>query len=401
MGVGLDPASDGVRRVRPLRVGYVTAFLRPGGAERQMLALAERLPRDRFSVEFVLISGTGGLEERAIRAGARLRALDTTPSMSSRAPVRAARRAGKIVRYATAVKSGRYDIVDAWLYPADVLAALMRTVTRTPIIVSGRRNIDPEHSFGPLERPLRALARGMTDAVIANSDATAAHAVRMGNADRAKVRVIRNGVAPNPSISQDERMAQRRALHLDADDVVIGAVANYHPVKRLDLLVEAVAVLVGRGLPVRLVLVGDGSERTVIERRVADLGLQRVVDVHGLEAEPERLLPAFDIVAQASSREGMPNALLEAAAAGRPVAATAAGGSSEVVVDGQTGFLVPVGDFGSLVGALDRLVVDAALRQRLGAAARERAKTVFGMDRFVSEFAALYEELAAAKGIVR
>ena len=104
---------------------------------------------------------------------------------------------------------------------------------------------------------------------------------------------------------------------------------------------------------------------------------------------------------QASSREGLPNALLEAAASGRAIVATAAGGSGEIVLDGQTGLLVPVEDPVALVRALDRLVSDADLRERLGNAAREHVAATFAMDRFVAEFARLYEEQAALKNVQR
>jgi len=109
------------------------------------------------------------------------------------------------------------------------------------------------------------------------------------------------------------------------------------------------------------------------------------------------MLRIFDLVVQASRSEGLPNALLEAAAAARPLVATAAGGSGEVVIDGETGLLVPVDDVAAITGAMRRLATDPDLRQRLGAAARRHIDTVFTMERFVGEYAALYEELAAAK----
>jgi glycosyltransferase involved in cell wall biosynthesis len=125
------------------------------------------------------------------------------------------------------------------------------------------------------------------------------------------------------------------------------------------------------------------------------------VRLHGSELNPEPLYAAFDITVQASSREGLPNALLEAGGAGRAIVATAAGGSGEIVLDGQTGLLVPAGDCVALVDALGRLVSDPGLRARLGNAAREHVTATFGMDRFVAEFAQLYEEMAASKHVGR
>jgi glycosyltransferase involved in cell wall biosynthesis len=95
----------------------------------------------------------------------------------------------------------------------------------------------------------------------------------------------------------------------------------------------------------------------------------------------------------------LPNALLEAGAAGRAIVATDAGGTHEIVIDGRTGLLIPVEDVGALTEALRTVASDVTLRDRLGGAARDHVEAVFGMDRFVKEFATLYESLAAARGM--
>jgi glycosyltransferase involved in cell wall biosynthesis len=127
------------------------------------------------------------------------------------------------------------------------------------------------------------------------------------------------------------------------------------------------------------------------------LGLDGRVCVHGYEPMPERLYPAFDVVALSSDREGLPNALLEAGAASCAIVSTAAGGSGEIVIDGETGLLVPIGDVPALAGALDCLVREPELRRRLGSAARAHVERAFGMDRFIAEFGALYEERIEAR----
>jgi glycosyltransferase involved in cell wall biosynthesis len=383
-----------------LRIAYLPPLLRPAGAERQMLLLAERLPRDRFRVDFLAMSGAGPYDDRARAAGAGLTYLGQPPRPGASVPERFIGRAAKTARYVQAARRGHYDVIDAWLYPVDVMAVLARGITRTPVVVTGRYNL---RDFGaPLTRPERWLndrANRVVDAVIANSEAVAEDTRRHESIDERKLRVIRNGVEPIEPLTGDEVAAGRRELGVGADEIVFGCVANLHPVKRHDLLIDAFAVLRREGLPVRLVMIGGGPLQPELQRRIDGHGLGDVAALLGSVTDPKPMLRLFDAVVQASRSEGLPNALLEAAAAARPIVATAAGGSGEIVVDGETGLLVPVNDLDRLAQAMRLVATQPDLRARLGAAARRHADTAFTMDRFVGQYAALYEELAAARGI--
>jgi len=367
-----------------------------------MLALAERLPRDRFEVEFIVLSGSGVYDERATAAGLRIRTVARAATWGEPLPVKLWHRASKVLRYAALVRAGRYDVIDAWLYPADVLAAVMRPITRTPVVIAGRRNVETERFFGPIEPKVASLVGRLTDVVVANSAAAASNAAKAGGISPTKLRIIRNGVVVPPPVTATERLARRRAIGIiDPDEIVIGCVANFRQVKRHDWLINAFAALPDQERKLRLVLVGDGPLRPAVERQVRALGLEARVLLLGSELNPEPLYATFDIAVQASCREGLPNALLEAGAAGRAIVATDAGGSREIVLDGRTGLLVPVEGPSALVSALQRLVSSPDLRERLGNGAREHVAATFGMDRFVAEFAQLYEEQVAAKHVRR
>jgi glycosyltransferase involved in cell wall biosynthesis len=387
--------------MRRLRVAYLVGSLKPGGAEKQMLALAVRLPRDRFQVDFVTIAGPGEYDARAKAAGLGIRSLGAAGSSDSGMLVRLAHRASKTMRYVAVARAARYDVVDAWLYPADVLAALSRSLTGTPIIIAGRRNLgDFYATWGPMDRLMSAVAKRLTDVVVANSAAVGANTLEREHLKPAQLRIIRNGVELIESPSSDERAELRSALGVSTNEFLIGCVANYRPVKCLDLLIDAFASLEEANTRLRLVLVGEGPIRADLQQRIDALGLEGRVRLHGSVVDPKPLYGAFDLVVQASRSEGLPNALLEAAAAGLPIVATAAGGTAEIVIDGRTGLLVPSGDAAALASALHRAVADHGLRTRLGTAAREHVAAMFGMERFVAEFAALYEELAARKHLL-
>ena len=169
--------------------------------------------------------------------------------------------------------------------------------------------------------------------------------------------------------------------------------------KRQDLLIDAFARLLPEHRALRLVLVGDGELRPAIERQIQELGLADRVVLFGTATDMPPLYDAFDLFVQASNSEGLPNVLLEASAAGLPIVATAAGGTGEVVRDGETGLLVPVDDVDELGSAVRRAIVDEGLRRQMAATARREVERDYGMERFVREYAALYRELlSTARG---
>lgn len=384
-------------RSRRIKIAYLPLSLEPGGAERQMLVLAERLPRDRFQVELLVVSPTGPYAERASRAGIGVRSAGPTTLSGDPAPERFRARAATLLGLVKIARAGRYDVIDAWLYPLDVLMALTSPLIHRPIVISGRRNVERPERFGRFEGLVGSTSRRFTDIVVANSEAAARHAIATQGVDPAILRIIRNGVEIPGPIPTHERAARRRALGAADDEIIIGCVARYSSLKRLDLMLDAFSQVPADGARVRLELIGDGPLRAQLEAQVRVLGLADRVCLHGFEAMPERLYPAFDIVALASDREGLPNVLLEAGAAGCAIVSTAAGGAPEIVIDGRTGLLVPVNDADALTTALARLVGNPALRASLGAAARRHVATAFGMDRFVAEFATLYEDAVEHK----
>ncbi len=384
---------------RPLRVAYLFGGLNTGGPERQMVALAERLPKDRFEIDFVLLREAGPMAPAAEAAGARVRVLGWA---GTDVRLHRLRRVWNVLRLGPELRRGRYDIVDAWMFYGYAMAAAVRPVARYPVLVSGRRVMtDFLPRLSRTQHVMAALARRRSDAVVAPSDAVRDDVIAHEHLDPDRVRVIRTGVVMPPPASPQERAAIRAGWGFGPDDLVVGSIANYTSRKGLELLMRVAAGLRTRLPQLRVVLVGEGPHRPVLEALVAELGVSDTVRLNGRDVDARRLYCAFDVLAHASETEGSPNAVIEAAAAGLPIVATRAGGTSEAIVDGESGLLVPVGAEAEFSAALLRLATDPALCARLGNAARRRAATVFGMDRMVAEFAALYEELAERKGVRR
>jgi glycosyltransferase involved in cell wall biosynthesis len=380
---------------RRLRVGYVIGALAAAGSERQMLALAERLPRDRFDPEFVLLSKPGENAGRAAAAGIGVHVVPPIRMRESNSVAAGVRTARKTANFVRLVRRRRYDIVDAWLFQSYLLAVATRWLTHVPILVTGRRSLASAEPNGRMARLLKRVAAAGSDAVIANSPQVADSQPRSS-----RLRVIMNGVVIPPPVQPADVAALRAELGLPGDAIVLATVATLNPGKGHDLVLEAVATLAPRHDTVYVAFVGDGELRPHLEARARELGLADRLLITGLVLDAARLLPAIDVLVHASRSEGLPNAVLEAAAAGRAIVASDVGGTPEIITDGLSGLLVPPDDRAALVAAIDRVLEDAELRARLGAAARERASMAFAMDRFVAEYTELYLDLAARRGLI-
>jgi glycosyltransferase involved in cell wall biosynthesis len=361
-----------------------------------MLALTEHLAGRGFTIDFVTRSGPGPLDATARALGATVRHLGEASSSGTPALRRYGRLMARNGRWISTARRQRYDIVDAWLHPADSVAALTSPITGIPVVMSARLGRSPRTSLGPASRLLDAAVFRLTDAVVANADITAADA-RLQGVPASKVHVIRGGVRPAPAFSPLERQAHRAALGVMDDELVIGCVGNFRSMKRQDLLIAAFARLLPAHPRARLVLVGDGDLRPRIEAQVRDLGLAERVVLFGTATDLPPIYDAFDLFVQSSNSEGLPNVLLEASSARLPIVATDAGGTREVIRDGETGLLVPVDDLDALAAAMQRAIADADLRARLASNARDLMTQEYGMDRFVREYRALYRELLAAR----
>lgn len=171
--------------------------------------------------------------------------------------------------------------------------------------------------------------------------------------------------------------------------------ARFEPVKNHPMLFAAIRKVKERGRQVRLRLVGAGHLRAEYERRCAEMQIGDIVEFLGYCDDMPELLARTDIAVLTSITEGIPRAMLEAMAMRVPVVATRVVGTEETVVDGETGFLVPLDDVDALADRLVQLIDDFALRERMGARGRAWVESEFDEDKIVDALARIYGELQA------
>lgn len=220
-------------------------------------------------------------------------------------------------------------------------------------------------------------------------------------ADIRKVRLISNGVAPQPATPEGARnLAQRLGIE-HGRHVVVGTLARLEPEKGLDLLIRAAAELKDSLPALRIVIAGDGGQQRRLRRLADTLGCGDRVLFPGYLREVGDFLSCLDIYVQPSRTEAFGLGVTEAMASGLPTVVTNVGGLPEQVVDGETGLCVPSGDLRGLVDALKRLASDPDLRQRMGGRGQERHAERFSLEKMESSMRLVYGEATSIRGISR
>jgi glycosyltransferase involved in cell wall biosynthesis len=371
--------------MRKAKVLHLITELDTGGAQVALLRLLSRLDRKRYSPRVAcLYNGEAGVAQ-SIRA---LGIPVTDLRMAARWRLDAFARLDRLLR------RERPDILHTWMFHANLPGRLLGRLAGVPIIISSERTMEME---GRLRRRLNRLTAPLADRVVCVSQNVAEFAVSAIGLPAEQLAVIPNGAPLEEFADLPPPAAARAALGLPAAGLLVGAAGRAHPVKGFTVLLEAFAALAPAHPGARLALAGDGPQLGALQAQSARLGLAGQVFFLGHCARIQTFLAALDVFVLPSFHEGLPNAVLEAMAAGRPVVATAVGGTPEAVLNDLTGLLVPPGDAPALSAALSALLADPGLRLRMGAAGRQRVAEHFSLDAVVRKTERLYASLLAGR----
>jgi glycosyltransferase involved in cell wall biosynthesis len=284
------------------------------------------------------------------------------------------------------VRARRPDVIHGYLFGPNLFAALAGRLCGVRAVIVAKRNVDAFETGRQIV--VQRLAHRLATHVTAVSETVARTSVALG-VPPGRVTVIPNGV----DLTRFEvAPATRAELGLAEGVPVLGSVGCLELRKDHATLFDALERLAARGLVFQGMLVGEGRERTALERRASQLG--RTVRFLGERRDVERLLPVMDVFVLSSREEGIPNALLEAMAAGRACVATAVGGTPEVLADGRTGWLVPPADPEALAVALAEALENRAEATRRARAAREETASTRSVAAMTRRFEEFYERVA-------
>ena len=290
------------------------------------------------------------------------------------------------------VRDARIDVIQSHGFKPAVLCALLRLRRRIPWVCFGH-GATAENWRVRAYNAAESLAQVCADRIVLVAEAQRRRPWQRLMPRR--TRVVHNAVdvsAPVATATPPDEV--RAALGLRRGDRLAVAVGRFSPEKGLDVLLDALAL--DTDPPdgaLNVALVGAGPERDALEARVRRLHLQGRVTFVDHTPTPGDYLRAADVVVLPSRSEGIPNVALEAMALGRPLVATAVGGTPEVVVDGRTGILVPAGDAPALAQAVRRVLTEPGLAERLGREGRAHAERALSVDVRCSQLRAIYAEL--------
>jgi glycosyltransferase involved in cell wall biosynthesis len=388
------------------RILYLTPIAEIGGAERSLLELLARLPRDRFE-PLLAVPRPGPLGKAADALGVRV-----IDARWPRAALRVGRSAGAlgalllpaacvslvptVRRLAGTIRTERIDLVHTNGTKAHLVGAAAARLSGAPLVWHMRDVLEP----GVLRQALRALAARIPRLTIANSDACAASIG--GGREDSTLRRVYDGIDLAEFTPGPADPALRASLGIGAEDFVIATIGALAPLKGQVHLIRAMPRVLAKAPAARLLIVGSemydtlghrGYEQSLREE-AARIGVSERVVFSGWRDDVAALYRAVDLVALASVRpESFGRVLVEAMACERPVIATDLGGPREILDRPEVGTLVPPADPAALADAILALLADGALRDRMGRLGRARALDAFSIERNVAGICAAYDEI--------
>lgn len=375
--------------VRERVLSLLSTGLAYGGAETQLVRLATRLKVRGWRVRVISMLPPQAYLEQLVQAGIPVESL----GMRRGVPDPRA-----LLRLVGILRRERPAVLTTFMYHANILGRVAGQLSGVPVVVSSIRN---ENFGGPARDRIMRLTDWMADVTTINSQLAGEAVVGRGVVPPEKLRVIPNGLDTIQFVWTPKIRAQmRQALELGEDSFVWIAVGRIEEQKDYPNLLAAFA-RVAREYPKSvLYIAGQGPLRPLLEDAVRHLGIVDCVRFLGVRTDIHHLLAASDAFVLSSAWEGLPNVVMEALAAAKPVVATRVGGVPELVEEGKSGFLVPPKDPEALAKAMMRMMsLSSEARCAMGQAGRAHVEAHFALERVVDQWETLYRELLQRKGV--
>lgn len=380
-------AADMKKRINKIKVMLIISNLEFGGAQRQLVELANNLSRDDFDVMVCSLS-------QYIPLGSGLDLPDEKVVIiqkKSKYDISVVFRLSKVLR------ENKVDVLHAFLFDAEIAARIASAMAGVAVMVGSERNSN--YRIKRNQMVAYRLTKNLRDVCIANSKAGAEfNAQELGYPEKHYV-VVRNGVDTN-RFQAGNGAQLRESLGISQDQFVIGMFASFKEQKNHGMLFHAVKELTSSDRNFRVVLLGEelhgGAQGTTtyvqrIHELVGRLGIRDYCLFVGNQDDVEAYYRICDVTVLPSKFEGTPNVVLESMASGVPVIVTAVSDNNEIVEHGKSGYVVDVGDEAGLSRYLQLLMEDRELSANMGSEARRRAVELFSSAQLASSTGEVYK----------
>jgi L-malate glycosyltransferase len=362
---------------------HIVNSLNPGGAERLAVQMSQAFAGE-FDVSVVCLDEPGlwaaGLRRQGIPVYCLYRqsGLDISVAL-------------KLAQYCL---RHRVDIIHAHQCTPWIYAALSRLVYGSPrLLLEEHGRFFPEVTNRKRVFFNKTVIRHLTHRFIAVSEDVRNRLVEYEGLPFDQIEVVYNGVVPDPLLDSTERDSLRQSFGIGADDFVVGTVGRFDPIKNLPMLLKGIAGAREKNVSIRGLLVGNGPAFEQVGKLRDYLGLSEVVAMPGHREAAHQSIQCMDLFVLSSFSEGTSMALLEAIAAGVPVAVTGVGGNPEVVMGGQTGWVVGSDSVADLKKAILEAVSHPQKARQFAESGRLRFDERFTREKMLQGYRRIYAEM--------
>jgi glycosyltransferase involved in cell wall biosynthesis len=370
--------------MKKLKVAHIITGLNTGGTEMMLLKVL-RNASDRYEHIVVSLLPIGRVGNMIRNEGFKVYALN----------LKMLKLPTSFIKLLSILKEERPHIVHSYLFHADLLGRIAAKVMRVPVVISSLRN---ENIGGRLRERLLGMTDFCVDKVTAVSQNVANAHVAKGITKEDKICIIYNGIELDCENLADIPTARRNLNIVGGGKWILLTIASLEIKKGHIFLFGALKTLKEKGYKIKLIAAGRGKEEERLREEIVAQDLNGEVILAGEKDNIAELLSVSDVFVLPSLWEGLPNALLEAMVSGVPVVATRVGGVPEVVINDETGLLVEAKDSDALAVAIERLINNHELRQRLSQKAKEYVRKNFNIKAIVGQTEKLYDELLRNNG---
>ena len=374
-----------LKRIKMIKICYIIGQLTMGGAEKQLFQLVRSIDKKKFQPVVISLSEDGFWAEEIRKIGIQVMEIRRHKSKEF----------NRLIKLIKFLRKEKPDIVHTYLFSANTYGRIAAILAKIPVIIASERNAgemgkDKNRYMIYIDKILSLFS----DGIICNSLHCSNNLITKYSFDVKKVFIVHNGINGNDYLGESRCSSSTKSL-----PKVIGTIGGLNQKKNHKLFLSiAKAVLdMSENKNIKFLVIGDGPLKKELETHSKHLGIGDNVIFTGERTDIPELLHSMDIFVMTSSYEGLSNTIMEAMSAGLPVIATNVGGNSELIVNGESGFLCASNNAIVFSEKVLSLINNEDKARQMGEHGKRRIEEEFGVERMVSETETIYNNIVKQK----